>query len=51
MKRMIGYWKQVEYVVSDDDSDEVSTGRNRPQEDEDPIEDGSDAGSTGSNKP
>ncbi|GKA55791.1 hypothetical protein Tco_0754863, partial [Tanacetum coccineum] len=50
-ERMIGYWKQVEYVVSDDDSG-VSTARSMPlREEEDPIEYGSDAGSTGSNMP
>ncbi|GJZ79937.1 hypothetical protein Tco_0644774 [Tanacetum coccineum] len=50
-ERMIGYWKQVEYVVSDDDSG-VSTARSMPlRDEEDPIEYGSDAGSTGSNMP
>ncbi|GKA01909.1 hypothetical protein Tco_0674574 [Tanacetum coccineum] len=45
-ERMIGYWKQVEYVVSDDDSG-VSTTRSMPlRDEEDPIEYGSDLGST-----
>ena len=37
MEEKIEYWKQIDYVLSDDDS-EVSTGRSKPEEDEDPIE-------------